>query len=90
MQQPRPSVPSQLTSLQVLFRFSFRFAVLSLFANLGTQGFGATFSMLLAMSAIFCAIIGAMRNETIFGPVLTHWDEAALYGVLSYSAGAFA
>jgi hypothetical protein len=25
---------------------------------------------------------GAMRREAMFGPVLTHWDEAAAYAVI--------
>jgi len=87
MQQPRPAIPYPLTSLRVLFRCGFRLAVLSVFANFATQGFGTTFSMLLAMSAIFCAIVGAMRREAIFGPVLTHWDEAATYATLSHLVG---
>ena len=90
MQQPRPAVPYQLTSLQVLFRFGFRLAVLSVFANFGTQGFGTTFSMLLAMSAIFCAIVGTIRREAIFGPALTHWDEAVTYAGLSHLVTALA
>jgi hypothetical protein len=34
------------------------------------------------LSAIFCVIVGAMRREAMFGPVLTHWDEAAAYAVI--------
>jgi hypothetical protein len=90
MQPPRPIVSYQLTSLQVLFRFGFRLVILSVFASFGTQSFGITLSMLLAMSAIFCAIVGAMRHEAIFAPALTHWDESVTYAVLSHLAGAFA
>jgi hypothetical protein len=38
------------------------------------------------MSAIFCAVAGAMRREEMLGPVLTHWDEAAAYAVLGHVA----
>jgi hypothetical protein len=34
------------------------------------------------LSAIFCAVAGAVRCEAIFDPVLTHWDEAAAYAVI--------
>jgi hypothetical protein len=88
MQQPRPAISYQPTSSQVLFRLGFRLVALSVLANLGTQGFGITLSMLLAMSAIFCAIVGATRREDIFGPALTHWDEAVTYAALSHLVGA--
>ena len=87
MQQPRPVVSYQLTLSQVLFRCGFRLVVLSVFANFGTQSFGITFSMLLAMAAIFCAIAGATRREQIFGPALSHWDEAVTYAALSHLVG---
>jgi hypothetical protein len=80
--KPRPTVSHQLSSSQVLLRFVFRLAVLSTFAIFGRQGFGTTFAALLALSAIFCAVVGAMRCEAMFGPVLTHWDEAAAYAVI--------
>lgn len=82
MQAPRPTIAHELDSRQVLFRFVFRLVLLSAFATFGTRGFGTAFSALLAMSAIFCAVAGAMRREGTFGPVLTHWDEAAAYAVL--------
>jgi hypothetical protein len=82
MQEPRPTIVHELDSRQVLFRFVFRLVLLSAFATFGTRGFVTAFSALLAMSAIFCAVAGAMRREEMFGPVLTHWDEAAAYAVL--------
>jgi hypothetical protein len=30
-----------------------------------------------------------MRREAMFGPVLTHWDEAAAYAVIGRLASAF-
>ena len=30
----------------------------------------------------------SMRREQMFGPVLTHWDEAAAYAVLAHLAPA--
>ena len=64
------------------FRFAFRLIILTVFAALGTRGFGPAFAALLAMAAIFCAIAGAMRREEMFGHVLTHWDEAVAYAVI--------
>jgi hypothetical protein len=66
----------------VLFRFVLRLVLLSTFATFGTQGFVTAFAALLALSAVFCAIVGAMRREAMFGPALTHWDEAAAYAVI--------
>jgi hypothetical protein len=87
MNRPRP-IPQQLNSPQVLWRFALRLVLLSTFATFGTRGFGAAFAALLALSAIYCAIVGAMRREAMFGPVLTHWDEAAAYAVIGRLASA--
>ena len=38
MEEPRPTIPHQLNSSQVLFRFLFRIVLLSAFATFGTQG----------------------------------------------------
>ena len=90
MRQLRPTITHALDSRQVLFRFLFRLLLLIVFATFAARGFGATFSALLAMSAIFCAVAGAMRREEMFGPVLTHWDEAASYAVLGHLAALLA
>jgi hypothetical protein len=80
--KPKPTISHELSSSQVLLRFVLRLALLSTFAIFGAQGFGTTFATLLALSAIFCAVVGAVRCEEMFGPVLTHWDEAAAYAVI--------
>jgi len=90
MRQPRLTITHALDSRQVLFRFLFRLLLLIAFATFATRGFGTTFSALLAMSAIFCAVAGAMRREQMLGPVLTHWDEAAAYAVLGHVAAVLA
>ena len=82
MEQPRPTIPHQFNSTQVLMRFMFRMVLLGTFATFSTQGFGTTFAALLALSAVFCAVVGTMHREAIFGPVLTHWDEAATYAII--------
>jgi hypothetical protein len=48
----------------------------------GSQGFRTTFSVLLALSAIYCAMAALIRREPFFGWALTHWDEAAAYATL--------
>ena len=68
MQQLRPAIPPQLNSLQVLFRAVLRLVLLTAFAAFGSRGFGQTFASLLALAAIFCAIVAVMRGEAIFGP----------------------
>jgi hypothetical protein len=80
--KPDPTISYQLSSSQVFLRFVFRLTLLSVFAIFGTQAFGTKFAALLALSAIFCTIVGAVRCEAMFGPVLTHWDEAAAYAVI--------
>jgi hypothetical protein len=80
--RPSPTISHQFSSSQVLLRFVLRLALLSTFAIFGAQGFGTTFATLLALSAIFCAVVGVVRREAMFGPVLTHWDEAAAYAVI--------
>jgi hypothetical protein len=80
MDQPKSATPHQLNSSEVVFRFALRLALLSMFATFGAQGFARTFAALLALSVIFCVVMGTMRREALFGPMLTHWDEAAAYG----------
>ena len=89
MDGPRSAIP-QFTSRQVLGRFVFRLALLATLANFGSQGFVTTFSTLLALAAIFCSIVGALRSEALLGPELTHWDEAAVNAAIGYALGALA
>ena len=86
MQQSRPAIPPRLQSYQVLVRILLRFILLIAFATLGSQGFGQTFAALLALSAVFCVVTGAIRREAIFGPTLTHWDEAMVYALADHVA----
>jgi len=88
MEEPRSTIPHQLGSSQVLVRFVFRLGLVSTFAVFGPEGFGTVFAALLALSAIFCAVVGALRREAIFGPVLTHWHEAAACAVLGHLVAA--
>ena len=90
MDEPRPIISHPPHSSQVLFRFVFRLVLLSAFASVSTRGFGTAFASLLVLSAIFCAIVGLIRREPVFDPVLTHWDEAATYAVMGHLAPALA
>ena len=80
--QPKPPFFRQFNSSQVLLRFFFRLAVLCAFSTLGARGFAPAFAALSALSALFCGVVGAVRREVVFGPVLTNWDEAAAYLLL--------
>ena len=88
MQELRPAIQPRLDSRQVLFRAAFRLILLAALAAFGSQAFGKTLASLLALAAIFCAVVGAMRREAMFGPALTHWDEAAVYAVVARLASA--
>ena len=51
------------------FRFAFRLIILTVFASLGTRGFGPALAALLAMAGIFCAIAGAMRRKDVWSRI---------------------
>src|SRR5215813_12689296 len=63
MQESRRAISPELNSRQVLFRILFRLVLLIAFATFGSQGFGQTFNALLALTAVFCIVAGAMRRE---------------------------
>jgi len=72
---PSPHHQSALIVIRILARLG----ILSIFANLGTHGFGKTLITLLVMAALYCVIAASIRREAPFGPILTHFDEAAAY-----------
>ena len=82
MEEPRTSIPHHLVSFQVLLRFAFRLALLSVCAAYSRESFAPAFAVLLALSALFCAFVGIIRREAIFGTALTYWDEAAAYALI--------
>jgi hypothetical protein len=82
MDERQLAPPHRFSSRQVLLRFALRLVVFSVIAVVGAPGFRIMFPTLMILSAISCALAGALRGEPIFGRVLTHWDEAAGYGVL--------
>jgi hypothetical protein len=85
----KPANRRELSSSQVVVRFALRLALLSTFA-VGHAGYAGTLAGFLLLSAVCCAAVGAARREAVFGPVLTHWDEAAVYGLVGCAAAAFA
>ena len=78
---PVPDIPRALGSIQVLIRFALRMVLLGVFAALGSEGFGKTFASLVTLAVFYCIFAAAIRGELPFGPVLTHFDEAAAYAV---------
>ena len=78
---PSPDIPHELASAKVLARFLLRVVILTVFAALGREGFGRTIEQLLFLAVCYCIAIGGFRREAPLGPVLTHYDEAAAYGM---------
>jgi Zn-dependent protease len=72
----------EFRNTQTAFRFMLRIVILCVFATLGGIGFARSFVALLWMSAIMSVVIGIVRRERVFDSALTHWDEAASYGLL--------
>jgi len=77
-----PDIP-HFGSAQALTRFFLRLLILSIFAALGSQGFGKTLESLLVLAVFYCIFVAAIRCEEPFAPVLTHFDEAAAYAVIA-------
>ena len=67
---------------RVVLRFCVRLALLAGFAAIAHAGFRAAFPAFLLTGGIFCAFWAAVHREHLFGPILTHWDEAALFVML--------
>jgi hypothetical protein len=77
-----PDIP-HFGSGQALTRFFLRLLILSIFAALGSQGFGKTLESLLVFAVFYCIFVAAIRREEPFAPVLTHFDEAAAYALIA-------
>ena len=82
------NLPREVRSTQVLVRFCLRMLVLVAFATFGGIGFGRSLAMLLWMSIIFSAVMGAIRRESPFGGVLNYWDETVAYATVYALVGA--
>jgi hypothetical protein len=81
-----PTIPHELASARVLSRFLLRILILAVCATFGRQGFGKTIEQLLILAVCYCVAIGGFRREAPLGPVLTHYDEAAAYGMAAILA----
>jgi hypothetical protein len=77
-----PNIP-HLGAAYTLTRIFLRVAVFSVFAALGPEGFGKTLQSLLMLGILYCLIAAPIRREEPLGPDLTHFDEAAAYGVIA-------
>jgi Zn-dependent protease len=72
----------EFRNTQTAFRFVLRIVILCVFATLGGIGFARGLVALSWMSSIMCVVVGIVRRERVFDSALTHWDEAAAYGLL--------
>jgi hypothetical protein len=70
-------------SIHVLIRFGIRLAILIALAFVAQIGFAQAFPRFLLLAGLFCSLWALFRREFMFGPVLTHWDEAAALIVMS-------
>jgi hypothetical protein len=75
-------------STPVFIRFGVRLAILIALAFVTQIGFAQAFPRLLLLAGLFCSLWAIVRREPMFGPTLTHWDEAAALVVLSGLADA--
>ena len=64
-----PDIP-HFGSAQALTRFFLRLLILSIFAALGSQGFGKTLEGLLVLAVFYCIFVAAIRREEPFAPAL--------------------
>jgi hypothetical protein len=78
-----PDIPA-FGSAHVLTRFFLRLVILSAFAALGHRGFGKTLEGMLMLAVLYCIFAAVVRRERPFGPLLTHFDEAAAYAVVAH------
>ncbi|MBR0795223.1 hypothetical protein JQ615_07475 [Bradyrhizobium jicamae] len=76
------NLPQELRSAQVLIRFGSRLAIMIGFAAFAGAGFGKGLVALLWMSALICAVVGAVRREPPLSAHLNHWDEMTAYVAL--------
>ena len=77
----KTDVPAGASLIQVPVRYALRLALLATAALLGQQTYADCLTGLLILSAAFCVGVAELRREPLFSPELTHWDEAAGYGI---------
>jgi hypothetical protein len=90
----RSAMPHQANtvnvSTHVLIRFGIRLAILIALAFVAQIGFAQAFPRLMLLGGLFFSLWAIFRRELMFGPVLTHWDEAAALIIISRLAAAVA
>lgn len=79
---PASDLSAEAKSMQVVVRFFLRLIALGMFAGFGTQNFGTSLAVLLAMTAVLATIAATLKRERFLDTALTHWDEAAAYSAL--------
>jgi hypothetical protein len=81
MQQRQANAANESTP--IFIRFGVRLVILIVFAAVAQIGFARAFPWFLLLAGLFCSLWAILRCEPMFGPVLTHWDEAAALIVIS-------
>jgi hypothetical protein len=74
---------------RAVLRFFVRLAILAALAAIAHAGFRSAIPGLLVAAGIFCAVWAAILREQLFAPILTHWDEAAIFVMLGKLAFRF-
>jgi len=82
MAQSTSQQPPVQGSAQVIGRFVVRLAFVGGFAIFSSAGFGRMLAFVTALMAVYAATAASLRQEQMFAPVLTHWDEAAGYALI--------
>jgi len=80
--QSTTDLPRLWSSAQVAGRFVGRLTFFAAFAVLTRHGFDRVMVCALVLMLVYCAIAAFVRRESVSAPALTHWDEAAGYGLI--------
>lgn len=79
---PDPGSHTRPGTGAVLLRLGLRLSILVLFAMFSRQDAAMVLKNLMIMAASFCVVLAQVRREDITASVLTHWDEASVYGLV--------
>ncbi|MDG2570949.1 hypothetical protein P7L87_25690 [Vibrio parahaemolyticus] len=80
-----PETHSRPGTGAALLRLRLRLSILVGFAIFSRQDAAMVLKNLMIMASSFCVVLAQVRREELTASVLTHWDEAAVYG-LAYAA----
>lgn len=85
IEQPETTLDPVSANQHALLRFAALFALcLLLVSGLPGPLVPVALSSLLMFAAFGSALVGAFRQESLWSPVLTHWDQAAGFWVASF------